>query len=377
MDELDVPIELRSVPGIERDRSEERFFAWAFPEPDFDDTPPGAAHKILAPHFNEAYQRMQERFATLVKEQLAKTKDFHLLPPTGEPAGDDITADIRQRADEIGIQLVGVTRFDRMHVYSNYKKRVHFKNVIITGIEESSDSNDLIPGEDALNMIIECRLEIGNMTLELAEFIRDRGYAVQFLAGPLGLDLVKVLPYALEAGLGQMGANGQLLSPYFGSRWKPVAISTDAPLTRDQPQDFGIPMLCEKCQVCVRRCPGRALSKQRVTWRGVKKFKAIPERCIPMVERYDACGICIKVCPVQRYGLPAVLDHYSETGKILGKGTDELEAYTLPDRGRFGVGEMPRFTKDESRIRYDLLAEVDEGEKGLFGLDWGSSGEND
>ena len=55
-----------------------------------------------------------------------------------------------------------------------------------------------------------------------------------------------------------------------------------------------------------------------------------------------------KVCPVQRYGLKAVLDHYNSTGgKILGKGSEELEGYALKGKGYFGVGKMPQFTVEE------------------------------
>jgi hypothetical protein len=68
------------------------------------------------------------------------------------------------------------------------------------------------------------------------------------------------------------------------------------------------------------------------------------------------------VCPVQKYGLTKVLDHYETSGgEVLGKGTDELEGYTLPDRGHFGPGVLPRFTKDEARIRYDLLEQLPPG----------------
>ena len=51
----------------------------------------------------------------------------------------------------------------------------------------------------------------------------------------------------------------------------------------------------------------------------------------------------MKVCPVQRYGLPAVIDHYQETGQILGSRTDELEGFIWPVDGRFyGPGEKPK-----------------------------------
>ena len=144
-----------------------------------------------------------------------------------------------------------------------------------------------------------------------------------------------------------MGANGQLLTPLFGSRCTLLSFTTDAPLVRDQPVDYGINVICEKCQVCVQRCPGRALPKARVNWRGILKYKTITERCIPMVSRYDGCSVCLRVCPIQKFGLGAVLDHYRGTGEILGKGTEALEGYDLGEKGHFGPGELPSFTEDE------------------------------
>src|SRR5262249_59513172 len=53
--------------------------------------------------------------------------------------------------------------------------------------------------------------------------------------------------------------------------------------------------------------------------------------------------VCMKVCPIQRYGMAAVMEHYVATGEVLGKGTDSLEGYTLPDKGYFGPGQLPQF----------------------------------
>ena len=66
--------------------------------------------------------------------------------------------------------------------------------------------------------------------------------------------------------------------------------------------------------------------------------------------RYDGCSICMKVCPVQKYGMKPVMEHYVETGEVLGKGTDELEGYTLKDKGKFGPGEKPHFTPEFFQI---------------------------
>jgi hypothetical protein len=37
------------------------------------------------------------------------------------------------------------------------------------------------------------------------------------------------------------------------------------------------------------------------------------------------------------------MEHYVATGQVLGKGTDNLEGYTLHDKGYFGTGQLPVF----------------------------------
>ena len=50
--------------------------------------------------------------------------------------------------------------------------------------------------------------------------------------------------------------------------------------------------------------------------------------------------------------MAGVLAHYAETGQVLGKGTHDLEGYTLPDKGYFGPGEMPIFDPNFFDIPY-------------------------
>ena len=139
---------------------------------------------------------------------------------------------------------------------------------------------------------------------------------------------------------------GQLLSPHFGSRARLMVITTDADVTNDEPIDYGINAFCAVCQVCVNRCPGRALLRERIWWRGTEKYKVMFRRCHPVMARYDSCGVCMKTCPVQRYGMKNVMEHYATTGQVLGKGTHLLEGYNLRELGYFGPGELPRFDSD-------------------------------
>jgi ferredoxin len=78
----------------------------------------------------------------------------------------------------------------------------------------------------------------------------------------------------------------------------------------------------------------------------VEKNKLVFKRCRPVMANYLGCGICMKVCPIQKYGMQPVMEHYVETGQILGKGTDSLEGYTLHDKGYFGPGQLPSFDRE-------------------------------
>ena len=81
--------------------------------------------------------------------------------------------------------------------------------------------------------------------------------------------------------------------------------------------------------------------------RGVEKAKLNLSRCFPVVAQVYGCSVCMKVCPVQRYGLTRVLDHYEASGEILGAGTDELEGYDWPLDGlHYGPGERPALAPD-------------------------------
>ncbi|MEC7835887.1 MAG: hypothetical protein VX692_01995, partial [Chloroflexota bacterium] len=200
-----------------------------------------------------------------------------------------------------------------------------------------------------------------DLSLKLVEFINEMGFRAQ-ISGP-AWHFGPMIPMFVEAGLGQLGVNGQLLSPHFGSRARLQVIITNAPLKYDPPMDYGIYKFCELCQVCFMRCPGKAIQAQRVWFRGVEKNKLIAKRCRPVMARYSGCGICMKVCPIQKYGMKPVMEHYVETGEVLGKGTDDLESYELENKGYFRSGKVPVFDRDffdmpEGRLEHNLLEKL-------------------
>ncbi|NQW17717.1 MAG: hypothetical protein HQ478_09555 [Chloroflexi bacterium] len=262
------------------------------------------------------------------------------IPPTVEPeAGLDVTEMIRTRAEEVGFGEVGFTKYDRHYTFESKKKWARFSSAICLALEQDFDQTQSIPSLEAEFAHFGTYEVAGALALDLSEYVRSLGYHAQVHSPNDNSGIY--IPLFVAAGLGQLGANGQLLSPHFGSRARLLVITTDALVTHDEPIDYGINKFCDTCQVCVDRCPARALVKDRVWWRGAHKNKLIYDRCRPVMVTYDGCGICMKVCPVQKFGMQSVMEHYVETGEVLGKGTDDLEGYELSGKGYFASGELP------------------------------------
>ena len=206
-------------------------------------------------------------------------------------------------------------------------------------VEQNWEATQTLPGPVGEQTALSTNAEIIEMTAQLAEALERLG----FLARAHSTEGIAVVHhYGIEAGLGQMGVNGQLLTPEAGSRCRLAMITTEMPLEFGGPRDFGIPRICDECQACVRRCPAGAIPLKRTWHRGIEKSKLNLGRCFPVVAKVNGCSVCVKVCPIQRYGLAAVLEHRAATGEILGRGTDELEGYNWPlDGYHYSPGQRP------------------------------------
>ena len=116
------------------------------------------------------------------------------------------------------------------------------------------------------------------------------------------------IPATLLAGLGELSRIGELvLNPFIGPRSKSVLLTTDLPLTFDQPIDFGLQSVCNMCLKCARECPCNAIPfGPKVMFNGYEIWKPDVEKC----GKYrltnmkgSACGRCMKTCPYNREDL--------------------------------------------------------------------------
>ena len=342
--DVDIPVaeDLVTVPGIPQRDIDVSFYSRVDPLESQNVEKAADREWVWTVYTDEVreYREQHDRNNKPLVDAAAVTGE---IEPTAPPAGRDLTQEIRTRARELGFGEVGFTRYDRHYTYVSKKRWAKFDHAICLALEQDYAQTQTIPSLEAEYAHFGTYEIEGALALKLGDYIRSLGYYAQ-VHSPND-NSAAYIPMFVAAGLGQLGANGQLLSPHFGSRARLMIITTDAPVTYDEPVDYGVHKFCQQCQVCVNRCPGRALVKEKVWYRGVEKNKLIYDRCRPVMARYEGCAVCMKVCPIQRYGMKPVMEHYVETGEVLGKGTDNLEGYEIRDKGYFGPGQLPHFDR--------------------------------
>ena len=342
---IPVPEELETVPGIPLNEREVDWYAREYPLESMNVTE--RASRDWANTLRDQHAEMREirkEHEKLNRSLIMACRLTSDLEPTADPTGEDVTELIKGKARELGFVEVGITAFDHRYTYQSKKNLLtYYPHVICLAYEQDYEPTQTIPSIDAEIVHSSTYRTEGAAALELGNFIRSLGYRAQVTGS--GDAPGPYIPMFVEAGLGQLGACGYLLTPHVGNRCRLVSVTTDANVTYDKPIDYGIHAFCQVCQVCVNRCPGRALMRDKIWWRGLEKNKLYFKRCRPVMARYLGCGVCMKVCPIQKYGLQNVMEHYAATGQVLGKGTHDLEGYTLEGKGYFGPGEMPVFDR--------------------------------
>ena len=220
---------------------------------------------------------------------------------------------IKRAAMLLGASRVGIAKVDMRWVYSHRFRRntlqseaieipQEFKYVIVIITEMDYETVHTYPsalGGAASGLGYSKEAFVST---SLAQFISNLGY--QAIASMN--DTALGIPMAIDAGLGQLGRNGILITPWFGPRVRISKVFTDMPLSIDRPIDFGVSRFCEVCKKCVDDCPSRAISGDAPTAEGptrsnnggIVKWYINAEKCFEFWARNGSeCGNCIRVCP--------------------------------------------------------------------------------
>jgi ferredoxin len=237
--------------------------------------------------------------------------------PIGTP--EEMSARVKEAARFYGADLVGITEINPLWVYSHYFDRetgeygeneIRYKYAIMIGIEMDFAGIRKSPGWGASAATALVYSRMGEVSSKLAKYIRTLGYE----AVPSGNDTAQNIPLAIDAGLGELGRLGLLLTPEYGARQRLCKVLTTLPLVADRPIDFGMQRFCETCMACAHACPAKAIPKgERSLERtsisnrpGILRWHVNVENCYLFWRQNGGvdCSNCVAACPWSQQSRP-------------------------------------------------------------------------
>jgi ferredoxin len=227
-----------------------------------------------------------------------------------------LKSDIKAFAADMGY-ICGFTKIDRRFIARGADWKFPYDTAIVLGMEMDRELLDQAPAPGDKLFDFEVYVESGKRVFDVADFIRSRGYKCHARIPADGW--IKYPPHAINAGLGELGAMGVVVTREYGPRIRWTMISIDADIEIDEPVDLNMAAYCDDCKLCIKACPGKAITEELIWWRGVYKRKNRDLKCWPYFVKYDGCGICLKVCPIHRHGYDECMEAYRKDGTILGR----------------------------------------------------------
>jgi len=240
------------------------------------------------------------------------TEHLHTLeniPPDGDRNDVDttkITHFIRSWLLNSGAHDVGFTALKDHHLYSHKGrgprrgepiKNSHPHAIAIT-VEMNREMMQYAPAGPTVMESANCYLSSGMMASSLALMIRELGYDAR---AHIDGNYEVICPLvAADAGLGEIGRMGLLMTPRLGPRVRIAVVTTNLPMMYPVPEtDPTVVDFCRRCRKCAQACPVAAIptGDPQVT-NDSMRWQINSEKCYNFwtITGTD-CGRCVISCP--------------------------------------------------------------------------------
>ena len=243
-------------------------------------------------------------------------REYHpqTLPVTPAEGRADLTDKvwmsrfIKKVAMWFGAEMVRITRIDQRWVYKDVD--IPHEYAIIAVVSHDRNLNRTAPSHLSGLAVANTYSQLKLITTQLADFICGLGYDAMYRETLGWTPEMLMVPMAIDAGIGELGRTGRVLSPEFGINMRLKAVTTDLPLEVDKPISFGVEEFCMACEKCAASCPAQAVPFGPPTEpppgtfysTGVRKWYVQADRCLMLWaanrKKWTTCGgRCISVCP--------------------------------------------------------------------------------
>lgn len=238
--------------------------------------------------------------------------------PAGSPTDLDpaqLTAFVKGWALKLGARQVGITPMQDYHYYSvkgrgkTYGQPIEeqHKFGIAFTVEMDHQHMGTAPEGATLMESAQQYLNAGTIAVQIADFLAQIGHQAE---AHIDGNYKVVCPLVgKDAGLGELGRMGLLMTPDLGPRVRLGVVTTNVSLIPDEPVfDEAILDFCSLCRKCADICPVGAIPQQGPQMvDGIERWQINSEDCYSYwCASGTDCGQCMKVCP---YSHPDTLLH--------------------------------------------------------------------
>ena len=151
---------------------------------------------------------------------------------------------------------IGKTWHDPTRSYGTPIELDH-PNAISIAVGINPESIKMGPVLPMVTEIMRVYTQLATISTTLAGYIRRLGYEAR--AHIISNYQVLCVPIAIEAGMGELGRHGLMITKELGSCLKLTTVTTTLPLLYDPPADIGVDEFCEACKICAESCPSGAI----------------------------------------------------------------------------------------------------------------------
>ena len=207
---------------------------------------------------------------------------------------------------KLGAVSVGMTELRDYHLYTTIGRgekygqpvKLDHKYAIAITVEMDKYFMDRSPQAPTVMESAQQYLNSGSIAVQVTEFLRGLGYSSR--AHIDGSYRVVCPLVARDAGLGEIGRMGLLMTPELGPRVRIAVVTTDLPLlVDDRNRDNTMIDFCRRCKKCASVCPPQAISfDDRTEIEGVSRWQINSEACFTFWCKIGTdCGRCVSSCP--------------------------------------------------------------------------------
>jgi len=257
---------------------------------------------LSMPHYLSTPEKYSPEPHFFVKEKvIAKKVDM---------SPEEATIRLKGYAKALGAALVGTTKINPLWIYSHrgeifnenwedWGKQINLLHTHAIVCAEEMNF-DLVGSAPHTPTCVESMINYAKgayISTQLAGYIANLGYSAT--ANHFRHYDALMVPLAVDAGLGEVGRLGYLITKKYGPRVRLSLVTTDLPLLQDKPVDIGVEDFCSICKKCAVCCPSNSIPLGNMTvTNGLLRWKLNAQTCFEYWGKIGTdCNVCMNVCP--------------------------------------------------------------------------------